>query len=379
MIYPGLEDQVVAGAYFGELLEQSAFKGLYADAAGREQDWISERMRRHKSPGDSFLIERSDGEWINVTEQKTEEGGTVAIYADITQQKRSELALIEAKQKTEEANQVVSQKNAMLESLSSKLSKYLSPQVYSSIFSGQQDVEITSQRKKLTIMFSDIAGFTETTDKLESEELTDLLNKYLTDMSAVALDYGATIDKYIGDAIMVFFGDPETRGEKQDAIQCVKMAVKMQQQMNSLQRDWEDRGIENPFRLRIGINTGYCTVGNFGSDQRMDYTIIGNEVNLAARLQTAATPGEVVISHETWSLVKEEVDAVEQKPVIVKGFRDPVRNYRIKDLSNVVTSSDFNVGLDESGTRISLDVDSLSENQKKEMIESIKTILNGIQ
>ena len=94
--------------------------------------------------------------------------------------------------------------------LSGKLAKYLAPQVYNSIFTGRQDVRIASQRKKLTICFSDIAGFTETADKMESEDLTHLLNHYLTEMSKIAAEHGATIDKYVGDAIVMFFGDPET-------------------------------------------------------------------------------------------------------------------------------------------------------------------------
>ena len=93
--------------------------------------------------------------------------------------------------------------------LSSKLAKYLAPQVYDSIFTGQQDVKIVSKRKKLTVCFSDLVGFTEITDKMESEDLTQLLNHYLTEMSKIALQYGATIDKYVGDAIVMFFGDPD--------------------------------------------------------------------------------------------------------------------------------------------------------------------------
>ena len=138
-------------------------------------------------------------------------------------------------------------------------------QLYASIFSGEQSVEIASKRKKLTVFFSDIADFTGTTDSLESEELTNLLNHYLTEMSKVALEHGATIDKYVGDAIIAFFGDPDTRGAKADAIACVEMAIAMQRRMRELQSEWLDMGLEKPFRLRIGINTGFCTVGNFGS------------------------------------------------------------------------------------------------------------------
>jgi PAS domain S-box-containing protein len=118
--------------------------------------------------------------------------------------------------------------------LSAKLAKYLAPQVYDSIFAGRQDVKIESKRKKLTICFSDLVGFTEMTDKMESEDLTQLLNHYLTEMSRIALQYGATVDKYMGDAIVMFFGDPETRGVKEDALACVEMALAMQKRMHEL-------------------------------------------------------------------------------------------------------------------------------------------------
>jgi len=220
-------------------------------------------------------------------------------------------------------------KNLELEGLSTKLSKYLSPQVYSSIFTGEQSVEIASKRKKLTVFFSDIASFTETTDNMESEELTNLLNHYLTEMSTIALEHGATIDKYVGDAILAFFGDPETKGVKEDAQACVLMAIAMQRRMRTLEQEWRDGGLERPFRIRVGINTGFCTVGNFGSKDRMDYTIIGNEVNLASRLESSSELGGMLISYETYSLVKDIVAAEEQEPITVKGFAEPVRNYKV--------------------------------------------------
>jgi adenylate cyclase len=100
-----------------------------------------------------------------------------------------------------------------------------------------------------------VVNFAATTDQLESEDLTNLLNRYLTEMSNIALAHGATIDKYIGDAIMVFFGDPE------DARACVRMAIAMLRRLRQLQAEWLELGAEQPFHLRIGINTGYCTVG----------------------------------------------------------------------------------------------------------------------
>jgi len=179
----------------------------------------------------------------------------------------------------------------MLESLSVKLSKYLSPQVYASIFAGSRDVELATERKRLTVFFSDIKDFTATTADMQPEDLTAMLNRYFTAMSKIALAHGAHIDKFIGDAMLMFFGDPETKGAEEDARACVRMAVAMQRQMVELQQEWRGSGFEQPFEMRVGINTGYCNVGNFGSDDRMDYTIIGAEVNLAARIEAAADPG----------------------------------------------------------------------------------------
>ena len=242
LLASGPHGTIQPGVAFEEVIRNAANAGLIAEATDRVDAWVGERLALHYDPRGTFLQRRSDGNWIEVTEHKTSDGGIVAIYADITRQKQSELALLDEKRRTEEAHDLVTEKNSMLESLSAKLSKYLSPQVYSSIFSGQQSVEIASKRKKLTVMFSDIAGFTETADTLESEELTSLLNNYLTEMSAIALRHGATIDKYIGDAIMVFFGDPETKGVKEDAAACVRMAIAMQRRMRDLQLEWRDRG-----------------------------------------------------------------------------------------------------------------------------------------
>ena len=199
---------------------------------------------------------------------------------------RNEQQLNALSQEQRRANEIITQKNKELDALSTKLSKYLSPQIYHSIFTGAQNVEIASSRKKLTIFFSDVVNITETTDKLESEDLTNLLNRYLTEMTNIALEHGATIDNYIGDAIMVFFGDPELRGVKEDARACVHMAIALLRRLRELRAEWLELGAEKPFHFRIGINTGYCTVGNFGSDDRMDYTIIGSAVNLTARLQS---------------------------------------------------------------------------------------------
>jgi PAS domain S-box-containing protein len=315
LLYAGREHELQPGMTFAEIVRRSAERGLIKDAEGRVEAWIAERVARHRDPGEPQVQRRDDGRWIMVSERRTEDGGTVAVYSDITELKQREQSL--------------SEKSAALEALSGKLAKYLAPQVYDSIFAGRQDVAIASKRKKLTVCFSDIAGFTEMTDKLESEDLTHLLNQYLTEMSRIALAHGATIDKYVGDAIMMFFGDPETQGVREDALACVRMALAMQRRIGELSAVWRDSGIGTPLRVRIGIHTGYCTVGNFGSEDRMDYTIVGGAVNLASRLEEEAPPGGVLISYETFAHVKDDVACEERAEIRVKGIAYPVATYAV--------------------------------------------------
>jgi len=284
----------------------------------------------------------------------------------------------DARMRAEEANERVLEKNRMLESLSNKLSKYLSPQVYSSIFSGSQSVEISAKRKKLTVFFSDIASFTETTDKLESEELTKLLNHYLTEMSKIALEHGATIDKYVGDAIVIFFGDPETRGVREDALACVTMAIAMRERMRELQGIWRAAGIENPLKCRIGINSGYCTVGNFGSEDRMDYTIIGGGVNLAARLETAADPGDILISYETYAHVRDVILCEERGHMTVKGLAYPVATYRVVDRYENLGPERRRIFEETRALKLDIDLGAMSPEERSEAAAALRRALDRL-
>ncbi|NDV25274.1 hypothetical protein FMR86_01265 [Desulfovibrio sp. JC010] len=216
-----------------------------------------------------------------------------------------------------------------LAGLSDKLGRYLSPQVYESIFYGKQDSLIGAKRKKLTIFFSDIIGFTSTTERMEPEDMTVLLNNYLDRMSSIAIKHGGTIDKFIGDAVLIFFGDPVSQGYKEDAVACVNMAIEMREALKEMQQQWFELGIASPFKVRMGINTGFCTVGNFGSKQLMDYTIIGGQVNVAARLEQNAPPDQILISHETWALVKDEFRCLGRAPILVKGIQHSIRTYQV--------------------------------------------------
>jgi adenylate cyclase len=226
-------------------------------------------------------------------------------------------------------NRKLESTNDVLANVAKKISRYLAPQVCSSIFSGKNEVAIQTERKKLTVFFSDIKDFTGTTERLQPEEITGLLNEYLTEMSNIAAKHGGTLNKFIGDAIVIFFGDPETKGAAEDAKACLAMAAHMQGRMAELNVQWRRRGIEHPFRVRMGINTGYCNVGNFGSEDRMDYTIIGAEANLAQRLQSIAEPGQIVLSYETYMLVREMVSAHALPSITVKGINRQIVPYLV--------------------------------------------------
>ena len=348
-------DLVKEGTSFEAIARTVAEAARIDDAKGGLEGWLAERMAQHRATSSTHIQHRRDGRWIRISERRTEGGGTVAVYSDIT----------ELKQREEE----LTEKSNALAALSSKLAKYLAPQVYDSIFTGQQDVKIVSKRKKLTVCFSDLVGFTEITDKMESEDLTQLLNSYLTEMSKIAMQYGATIDKYVGDAIVMFFGDPATLGVREDALACVQMAIAMQRRVGELAKEWLDIGIATPLRCRIGVHTGYCTVGNFGSDDRMDYTMVGGTVNLASRLENEAPPGGILLSFETYALVKDKVRCDERGAVQVKGIAQPVMTYLVSGLKDHADRGDF------GHLEIKLEVDRMSDVERKATADALRRAL----
>jgi|TARA_B100001939_G_scaffold162602_1_gene140191 adenylate cyclase len=245
---------------------------------------------------------------------------------EVTLQARNEELLVE----NEKAFEELSFKTERLEKISNQLAKYLSPQIYKNIFETDTDKVETYTRKKLTVFFSDIKEFTSLSDTLDPDLLAEIINEYLSEMTEIALHFGGTIDKFIGDAILIFFGDPETEGTALDAEKCVNMAIAMRKRVGELDEVWKkEKGITQGLQVRTGISTGYCTVGNFGSVQRVDYTVLGSPVNLAARLEAACGPQEILVSPETKSLVEKAFEFEEKKPIKLKGFSDPIKSYQL--------------------------------------------------
>jgi class 3 adenylate cyclase len=264
------------------------------------------------------------------------------------------------------------------EDLSHKLAKYLAPQVHDAIFSGRQDAQIATRRKKLTVFFSDIQDFTSTAESMQPEALTDCLNEYFSLLTRIALAHGATIDKYIGDAMMLFFGDPESRGVREDARACVKMAVEMQQALSVLRQRWRSEGFTNLFQTRMGINTGYCNVGNFGSDQRLAYTIIGAEVNLTARIESCADTNGILISHETYAHVTDMVHVQERPPVTLKGISREIQTYAVQGFKDNQAPHKLVALHHPAGVAIDVDLAELDEPTRLILAQQLREALQQI-
>lgn len=252
-----------------------------------------------------------------------------------------------------------------------KLSRYLPPTVWQAINQGK-DETLQAERKKITVFFSDIKNFSELSEEMEAEALTDLLNHYLTEMSRIVAQYGGTIDKFMGDAIMVLFGDSGSKGVKSDCLHCVSMAIAMKKKMKSLQAEWYNQGIKKPLQIRMGINTGFCTVGTFGTSSHLNYTVLGTQVNLASRLESAAEPDEILISHETWSLVKDAIMCRDKGEIQVKGFTQPVRVYQVVDFRKDLGKNQTYFEDRTEGFSLHMDIEKIRNYDKEKIIEFLE-------
>jgi class 3 adenylate cyclase len=236
--------------------------------------------------------------------------------------------LFEAKQKLLQMNRELEtrvKKQVVKLERYNELRRYLSPGLTEKILSDGYNFGMKPRRKMMTIVFSDIRGFSNITDSLESEELFFLLNHYLSEMITIAHEYEGTLNKIIGDGLLIFFNDPL---EVEDhAERAVYMAIEMQKKSSELLEQWQAYG--HDLGIGLGINTGFVTVGNIGSEIHRDYTVIGNHVNLAARLESMAGPGQILISHRTRSLVKNLAKVEEKGEVDIKGLHNSVRIYSV--------------------------------------------------
>jgi len=191
------------------------------------------------------------------------------------------------------------------------------------------DIATRLQRRKITVFFSDVVGFTEMTERLEPEELQLVLGEYFSEMAHIAAEYDGTVDELVGDAVLIFFGAPVATDDRDHAERAIRMAVDMQGAVARLNARWAEAGIDVVFRIRVGINTGVVAVGNVGSGARQKYAAIGRAVNLAARIQTYSQPGQILLSRATWLLVRDKISCTPVDTVEFKGITHPVEVYTV--------------------------------------------------
>jgi adenylate cyclase len=213
-----------------------------------------------------------------------------------------------------------------------ELKRFMPHQVAEGLMAGQLRASEGFERRRLTLLFTDMVGFTDLSDSLEPEELSDVLNDYLQEMTAVAVAHGGTLDNYIGDGVMVIFGAPRRVDDQVQAWSAIQAAFEMKRRSEELAEAIRARGIPADLRIRVGVNTGHCTVGVFGSDLLRAYKAVGFAVNMTARLQTEAEPGTILCGFRTYALVKDRVRAEPREPLSLKGAARPVEAWEILEV-----------------------------------------------
>jgi adenylate cyclase len=208
---------------------------------------------------------------------------------------------------------------------------YLSPSVLAEVLANPSKLVLGGVRRRMTVLFSDIRGFTSYSEKRPPEEVVPVLNELQDELSKVIFRHEGTLNKYMGDAILAFWGAP---GEPKpdDALRAVRAAQDLVETVRRLEAKWRAQGIE-PFGIGVGVNTGEMIVGNMGSTILFDYTVIGDEVNLGARLEalTRQFDAHVILSEATWREVRDAVATRELGEVTVKGRAKPVRIYAVEN------------------------------------------------
>jgi len=213
--------------------------------------------------------------------------------------------------------------------IKSLFSRYTAPEIINKLLTSPGEVTLGGEKKELTILFADIRGFTKISENLEPEKVVEILNEALTIMVKAIFKYRGTLDKFIGDCVMAVFGAPLPQPDHAEA--AVRTAVEIQQEIKKIEKKWLAL-IGRKIEVGIAINTGEVIIGNIGSPERMDYTAIGDAVNLTARLEEIAAEGEIIISGNTYSLVKNLVDCRKMEPITVRGKKNPIAVYKVKNV-----------------------------------------------
>jgi class 3 adenylate cyclase len=217
--------------------------------------------------------------------------------------------------------------NDQLKASQRLLRKYAPAAVARRIESGHANAVGQPQRLRVTALSSDVAGFTALADQIDPESLSQIINEYMAAMSDAVESQGGVVTEFAGDGLMAIFGAPEPLEPEDQVRSALSSAKAMHARLADLNKTWFRLGIEQPLRVRIGINTGMLSVGTFGSDGRATYTAIGLQMNVAARIQAHCEPGSILLSSASWHLIKDDVDCDSLGEITVKGVHFPISIY----------------------------------------------------
>ncbi|HIK04970.1 MAG TPA: response regulator [Trichormus sp. M33_DOE_039] len=215
----------------------------------------------------------------------------------------------------------------------SVLKRFLPPTLVSKAAAGSLSLDLRPEPRLITVLFSDIVGFTQLANTLRSRRVAELLNEYLEAMTKGVFDNGGTVDKFMGDAILALYGAPEELTPNEQVRRAVNTARAMQKSLVQLNKKWQSQGIfdadsQNGVQFRCGIHQGTAVVGMFGSAERADYTAIGPSVNIAARLQAAAVPGTILVSAAVADYLQDE-EITKGSPLKLKGVDETVLTFMV--------------------------------------------------
>ena len=350
------------GRPYAGFLRYLAENGYYG--AGDVETLVARRVESLRNPsGQAFEDHTPDGRWYRILRRRVTGGGAVTVMTDITVEKQAERDLLEATQRTEEANKLITEKNRILEGLyneirdknrqleeqsaqiaewnarletrvteqvakigqMSKLTRFLSPKVSDLIMSGDADDPLKTRRREITVVFVDLRGFTGFTETAEPEEVMSVLREYHADLGRAIMEYDGTIEHFSGDGVMILFNDPVP--VENHELQAIRMGLVMRDAVGTLARGWRKRGFALGFG--VGIAGGYATIGTIGFEGRLDYGAIGTVTNLAARLCGEAGDGQILISPRIYSKVEMHVEAEAIGELSLKGFHRPVLAHNV--------------------------------------------------
>jgi PAS domain-containing protein/class 3 adenylate cyclase len=354
------------GRFYPDFLRYLAVNGYYG--TGDVDALVAERVDSLRNPsGRSFEDHTPDGRWLRIRRRRAAAGGTVTVMTDITEQKRAERELVEAKQRTEEANKLVIEKNRILEGLYaelqdkkrqveeqaaelaewnttlesrvaeqvsqigrySRLTRFLSPKISDLIMSGETDDALKTRRAEITVVYVDLRGFTGFTETAEPEEVMSVLRQYHAELGRLVVEYDGTIEHIAGDGMMVLFNAPMP--VENHELQAIRMALAMRESLTGLSLSWRKRGHELGFGA--GIAGGYVTIGTIGFEQRLDYGAIGPACNLAARLCGEAKDTQILIAARVLSKVEAHIEVEPVGDLVLKGFQRLVPAHNILGIS----------------------------------------------